>query len=206
MKVPWSVCSRAFRFWPFCHSYNLCPNKERFNVFIENERCVKWRKPKETGRKWFVNSLREAWGYHVHQENGIDKFKKVRNAERNCWKRLGRSLTRNAQNSLMYGVDCVEIEELEVALWQPRKSSEQLLKGNSMLLHGILNGVAEKNNYCLKLISSIWVKLLRFCFMLSSSSTVKVALGAQCFFLSRSMNILLVEEVLHLRFLLCSGI
>jgi hypothetical protein len=55
----------------------------------------------------------------------------------------------------MYGVDCVEIEELEVALWQPRKSSEQLLKGNSMLLHGILNGVAEKNNYCLKLISSI---------------------------------------------------
>ena len=46
----------------------------------------------------------------------------------------------------------MEIEELEAALKQARATAENLdLKGKSKLLHGILDGVAAKKQYLLKL-------------------------------------------------------
>jgi hypothetical protein len=51
MKYPEGVSAVSLSdFDPWHHSYNLCPKKERFNVFVESERCEKRRKDKETGR------------------------------------------------------------------------------------------------------------------------------------------------------------
>jgi hypothetical protein len=122
---------------------------------IENEGCEKWKKHRDAGRQYDSFTCYQKLEDNIVfiQKNGVDEFERVQKHREDLLKEMLREF--NEGRSKTYyciAATVLEIEELEAALKQAKESSEKLdLKGKSKLLHGILDGVAEKRQYCLKL-------------------------------------------------------
>jgi len=121
----------------------------------ENENCEKWEKHRDTGRKYDSFTCYQKLEDNIAfiQKNGLDEFAKVQQLREEILKKMlqefneGRSKTYYCIASTV-----LEIEELEAALKQARESTKKLdLKGKARFLHAILEDVAEKKQYCLKL-------------------------------------------------------
>lgn len=122
---------------------------------IENEGCEKWKNHRDAGRQYDSFTCYQKLEDNIVfiQKNGVDEFERVQKHREDLLKEMLREF--NEGRSKTYyciAATVLEIEELEAALKQAKESSEKLdLKGKSKLLHGILDGVAEKRQYCLKL-------------------------------------------------------
>jgi hypothetical protein len=121
----------------------------------ENENCEKWKKHRDAGKKYdsFVSYQKLEDNIAFIQKNGVDKFEGVQKRREDLLKDMleefndGRSKT-----YYCIAATVMEIEEFEAALKQARAAAENLdLKGRAKLLHGILDDVAEKKQYLLKL-------------------------------------------------------
>jgi hypothetical protein len=121
----------------------------------ENESCEKWKKHRDAGKKYdsFVSYQKLEDNIAFIQKNGLDEFERVQKRREELLKEM--LLEFNEGRSKTYyciAATVMEIEELEAALKQARVTSENLdLKTKSKLLHIILDGVAEKRQYLLKL-------------------------------------------------------
>jgi len=151
-------CKSKFRMAAGC-PFITCAVKKKGLEFcwdcIENEDCEKWKKRRDAGRKYDSFTCYQKLEDNIAfiQKNGLDEFERVQKLREELLKEMlqefneGRSKTYYCIASTV-----LEIEELEAALKHPRDAPEKLdLKGKARLLHGILDGVAEKKRYCLKL-------------------------------------------------------
>ena len=121
----------------------------------ENEGCEKWKKHRDASRNFdsFVCYQKLEDNITFIQKNGVEEFERVQKRREELLEAMleefneGRSKTYYCIASTV-----MEIGELEDALKQARATARNLdLKGKSKLLHGILDGVAEKRQYHLKL-------------------------------------------------------
>ena len=121
----------------------------------ENAGCEKWRKHRDTGWKFDSFTCYQKLEDNIAfvQKNGVDEFERVQNRREGLLEEMLEEF--NEGRSKTYyciAATVMEIDELEAALKQARAAAENLdLKGRAKLLHGILDGVAEKRQYLLKL-------------------------------------------------------
>jgi hypothetical protein len=121
----------------------------------ENNSCEKWEKHRDAGKKYdsFVCYQKLEDNIAFIQKNGVEEFERVQKRREELLKAMLQEF--NEGRSKTYyciAATVLEIEELEAALKQARATAGNLdLKGKSKLLHGILDGIAEKKQYHLKL-------------------------------------------------------
>jgi hypothetical protein len=122
---------------------------------VENEGCEKWRKHRELGRKYDSFTCYQKLEDNIAfiQKNGLDEFERSQKLREKWLKAMlqefneGRSKTYYCIASTV-----LEIDELELALKRARESLQELdVKGKAKFLHAVLDDLAEKKQYCLKL-------------------------------------------------------
>jgi hypothetical protein len=151
-------CKSKFRMAVGCH-FITCAVKKKGLEFcghcVENEDCEKWRKHREAGRKLDSFTCYQKLEDNIVfiRKNGLDEFERLQKLREGFLKEMlqgfneGRSKTYYCIASTV-----LEMGELEAALKRAKESSQGLdMKGKAKFLHAILDDVAEKKQYCLKL-------------------------------------------------------
>jgi len=121
----------------------------------ENETCEKWRKHRKFG-KWvdsFKCYQRLENNIAFIQKNGVIEFEKVQKIRENLLKKMLREFNEGRSKSYYcVAATVLEIEELEEILHKAKKDSFGLeVKERSEIFHLILDKIAERKNYYLKL-------------------------------------------------------
>ena len=121
----------------------------------ESKTCEKWKKHKEAGKK--VDSFK---CYQKLEEDisfiqkmGISEFEKIQKKREDLLKEMLKDFNEGRSKSYYcIAATVFDIEELKNALTKAKKESYRLdAKGKSKVLHSILNEIARKKGYCLKL-------------------------------------------------------
>ncbi len=122
---------------------------------VENENCEKWQKHRDAGKQYdsftCYQKLEENIAFIL--KNSLGEFDRLQKLREGFLKEMlqefneGRSKTYYCIASTV-----LEMDELEAALKLARESSRgQDVKGKSRVLHAVLDDVAEKKQYRLKL-------------------------------------------------------
>jgi len=121
----------------------------------ENMTCEKWKNHREIGKKFdsFKSYQKLEEDISFIQKNGIIEFEKLQKIREHILMEMLKNFNEGRSKSYYCIVATViEIEELKEALAQAKKESCGLdVKGKSKVLHSILDEIAEKKGYCLKL-------------------------------------------------------
>jgi Protein of unknown function (DUF3795) len=121
----------------------------------ENKTCEKWKKHREAGKKIdsfkCYQKLEEDISFI--QKKGISEFEKILKKREHLLKEMLKDFNEGRLKSYYcIAATVLEIEELGEALAQAKKESYGLdIKGKSKVLHSILDDIAGKKGYCLKL-------------------------------------------------------
>ena len=122
---------------------------------IENKKCEKWKKHRDLGKK--VDSFK---CYQKLEEDilfikkdGISEFEKIQSHREYLLKEMLKDFNEGRSKSYYcIAATVLEIEELKEAISQAKKESNCLdVKDKSKVLHLILDSIARKKGYCLKL-------------------------------------------------------
>lgn len=121
----------------------------------ENETCEKWRKHRKFG-KWvdsFKCYQRLENNIAFIQKNGVIEFEKIQKIRENLLKKMLREFNEGRSKSYYcIAATVLEIEELEEILHKAKKDSFGLeVKERSEIFHLILDEIAKRKNYYLKL-------------------------------------------------------
>jgi len=121
----------------------------------ENETCEKWRKHREFSKRVdsFICYQKLEDNITFIQKNGVHEFEKIQKKREDLLKEMLHEFNEGRSKSYYcIAATVLEIEELEEALTKAKKDSIGLeIKGKSKVLHSILNEIAERKNYYLKL-------------------------------------------------------
>ena len=121
----------------------------------ENETCEKWRKHREAGGKADSFKCYQKLEDDIIfiQKHGIIEFEKVQKTREKLLKEMLQNFNEGrSKNYYCIAVTIFEIEELKMALTKAKKNSVGLeIKDKSTILHSVLDEIAQKKNYCLKL-------------------------------------------------------
>lgn len=121
----------------------------------ENKTCKKWKKHRETGKKYdsFKCYQRLEEDILFIQNKGVNEFEEIQKKREHVLKEMLKEFNEGRSKSYYcIAVTVLEIEELKKALAQAKKDSYGLeMRGKSKVLHSILDDIAEKKGYCLKL-------------------------------------------------------
>jgi hypothetical protein len=121
----------------------------------ENKICEKWKKHRDAGEK--IDSFK---CYQKLEEdisfiykNGISEYEKIQKDRGYLLKGMLKDFNEGRSKSYYcIAATVLEIEELKKALTYAKKESTGLdMKSKSKILHSILDDIAGKKNYCLKL-------------------------------------------------------
>jgi len=121
----------------------------------ENETCEKWGKHREAGKK--VDSFK---CYQKLEDDiafilkhGVSEFEKLQKAREQLLKEMLQDFNEGRSKSYYcIATTVLEIDELKKALTKVKEASKGLeIKAKSKILHSILDEIAERKNYCLKL-------------------------------------------------------
>ena len=121
----------------------------------ENKTCEKWKKHREAGKKIdsfkCYQKLEEDISFI--QKKGIGEFEKIQKKREHLLKEMLRDFNEGRSKSYYcIAVTVLDIEELREVLTRAKKESDGLdIKGKSKVLHSILDKIAGKKSYCLKL-------------------------------------------------------
>lgn len=121
----------------------------------KSETCEKWKNHRKAGRK--IDSFKcyqklEDDIAFIHKKGIVEFEKKQKHREK-----LLRGMLAGFNEGLSRSYYCIavtvmEIEDLELALTEAKQKSIGMdIKGKSRILHYILDDIARKKNYCLKL-------------------------------------------------------
>jgi hypothetical protein len=121
----------------------------------ESSTCEKWKTHRDAGKKYdsfkCYQKLEEDISFI--QKKGIRAFEETQKQREHVLKEMLRYF--NEERSKSYyciAATVLKIEELKDALIRAKKESEGLdIKGKSKVLHLILDDIAKKETYCLKL-------------------------------------------------------
>ena len=151
-------CKSEYRMGAGC-PFITCAVKKKGIEFcwqcIENETCEKWRNHRAFGKEHDTFKCYQKLGDDIPfiQRNGISAFEEAQKIREQLLKEMLQDF--NEGRSKRYyciAATVLEIEELEAALMQAKRSPAGLdIKGKSRVLHSILDEIAERNQYFLKL-------------------------------------------------------
>jgi PP-loop superfamily ATP-utilizing enzyme len=121
----------------------------------ENKTCEKWKKHREAGNKIdsfkCYQKLEEDISFI--QKKGIGEFEKIQKQREHLLKEMLRDFNEGRSKSYYcIAVTVLDVEEIREVLTRAKKESDGLdAKGKSKVLHSILDELAGKKGYCLKL-------------------------------------------------------
>lgn len=151
-------CKSEYRMGAACPFHNCAVKKKgiEFCGFCEeNKTCEKWRKNREMGKKGdsFLCYQKVEDNIAFIQKNGIAKFENEQKTREHLLREMlaefneGRSKT-----YYCIAATVLETKELRQALNEAKKQTQRFdVKEKSRILHSILDGIAEKKHYYLKL-------------------------------------------------------
>ena len=151
-------CKSEFRMSAGC-PFITCAIKKKGIEFCwqckESKTCEKWKKHRGFSKQVdsFICYQKLEDNIAFIQKNGVNEFEKVQKTRENLLKEMLQEFNEGRSKSYYCIVATVlEIEELEEALTKAKKDSTGLeIKASSKVLHSILDEIAEKKNYYLKL-------------------------------------------------------
>jgi len=121
----------------------------------ENNTCDRWRKHREMGKKHdsFVCYQKLEDNIAFIQKNGIAEFEKQQEAKERLLKEMLEGFNEGRSKSLYcIAATVLETGELEAVLDEARAKAKELeLKAKAAIMHSLLDKVASKKNYLLKL-------------------------------------------------------
>lgn len=121
----------------------------------ENKNCEKWKKHREFGKQHDTFKCYQKLEDNISfiQKHGVSEFEKIQKPREKFLKEMLQDFNEGrSKNYYCITATVLEIEELKEALTKAKKDSTKLeIKGKSKILHSVLNEIAEKKNYCLKL-------------------------------------------------------
>ena len=122
---------------------------------IESENCDRWRGHREFGKRHDTFKCYQKLENNIHfiEKNGVDEFEKQQKIREELLKEmLQRFNEGRSKRYYCIAATVLEIEELTAALSEARKRSKGLgIREKSRILHSVLDAVAERKNYFLKL-------------------------------------------------------
>ena len=151
-------CKSKSRITVGCPFITCAVNKKGFEFCWdceENKTCEKWKKHRGASQKSdsfkCYQKLEEDISFI--QKNGICEFEKMQKQREHLLKEMLRDFNEGRSKSYYcITVTVFDIEELREVLTRAKKESEGLdVKGKSKALHSILDDLARKKGYCLKL-------------------------------------------------------
>ena len=121
----------------------------------ENKTCEKWKKHREAGKKFDSFKCYQKLEDDISfiQAKCIIEFEKIQKQREYLLKKMLKNFNEGRSKSYYCIVATVfEVEELKEALTHANKKSERSdIKEKSKILHSILDEIALKKKYCLKL-------------------------------------------------------
>jgi len=121
----------------------------------ENESCEKWRKHREAGKRFDSFKCYQKLEDNIAfiQKNGIKEFEKVQKIREKLLKEMLQYFNEGRSKSYYcIAATVLEIEELEKVLREAKQESKRLgIKEKSKVLHSLIDEVANRKNYYLKL-------------------------------------------------------
>lgn len=121
----------------------------------ENESCEKWRKHREAGERFDSFKCYQKLEDNIAfvQNNGIKEFEKVQKIREKLLKEMLQCFNEGRSKSYYcIAATVLEIEELEKVLRKAKEESKGLeIKERSKVLHSLVDEVAKRKNYYLKL-------------------------------------------------------
>ena len=121
----------------------------------ENESCEKWRKHREAGKRFDSFKCYQKLEDNIAfiQKNGIREFENVEKIREKLLKEMLRCFNEGRSKShYCIAATVLEIDELEKVLRKAKEESKGLeIKEKSKVLHSLINEVAKRKNYYLKL-------------------------------------------------------
>ena len=121
----------------------------------ENETCEKWRNHRESGKKAdsfkCYQKLEEDIAFIL--KNGVEEFEKTHKIREDLLKEMLKNFNEGRSKSYYcIAATVLEIDELRDALKRAETDSSGMdVKKKSNILHSIIEGIAERKSYCLKL-------------------------------------------------------
>ena len=151
-------CKSEFRMSAGC-LFITCAIKKKGIEFCwqckENETCEKWKKHREFSKQLDSFKCYQKLENNIAfiQKNGVNEFEKLQKTRENLLKEMLQEFNEGrSKNYYCVAATVLEIEELKDVLTKAKKNSAGLeVKGKSKVFHSILNEIAERKNYYLKL-------------------------------------------------------
>lgn len=140
-------------------SFITCAVKKKRIEFCwqceENENCERWRKHREFGKQHDTFKSYQTLEDDIHyiQKYGISKFQKSQETKEQSLKHMLRDFNEGrSKNYYCIAATALKDDELEGALDEAHQQSKCLdIREKSKLLHSILDSIAKRKNYILKL-------------------------------------------------------
>jgi len=121
----------------------------------ESMTCEKWEKHRDAGKQHdsfkCYQKLEDDIGFI--RENGVEKFEEVQKEREQLLTQMLNEFNEGRSRSYYcIAATVLRIEELKEAIDKTSKESTGLnIKARSKVMHSVLDAIANKNNYCLKL-------------------------------------------------------
>jgi len=121
----------------------------------ENKTCEKWKRHRERGKKYDSFKCYQKLEDDINfiQKNGLAEFRKTQKVRENLlWKMLDQFNEGRSKSYYCIAATVLNVDELEESIVKAKsKSKGPDIKEKVKLLHSILDSIASKNNYYLKL-------------------------------------------------------
>ncbi len=121
----------------------------------DNETCEKWNKHRAFGKHHDTFKCYQKLEDDIAfiQKHGVNEFEKTQKIREQLLKEMLQDFNEGRSKSYYcIATTVLEIDELKKALTKARVNSKGLeIKAKSKILHSILDEIAERKNYCLKL-------------------------------------------------------
>ncbi len=151
-------CKSEYRMGAACPVHNCAVKKKgiEFCGFCEeNKTCEKWRKNREMGKKGDSLLCYQKVEDNIAsiQKNGITEFENEQKTREQLLREMLAEFNEGRSKTYYCIVATVlETKELRQALNEAKKQTKRFdAKEKSRILHSILDGIAEKKHYWLKL-------------------------------------------------------
>ena len=151
-------CKSEYRLGAPCPFHNCALKRKKvdFCVFCpENDDCERWHKHRYAGKEHdsIVSYQKLEDNIAFIQKNGLEDFEKQQMAREALLKAILAEFNEGRSKTLYcIAATVLEIKELEEIFEKARTKSKGLdVKAKSKVMHSLLNGIAEKKHYLLKL-------------------------------------------------------
>ena len=140
-------------------SFITCAVKKKGMEFCwvckEHNTCERWKKHREAGKKFDSFKCYQKLEDDISfiQKNGMSNFEKNQKQRGYLLKEMLKDFNEGRSKSYYcIAATVLEIEELTGAITRAKKESDRLdIKDKSKILHSMLDDIAGKKGYCLKL-------------------------------------------------------